>query len=91
MKAVSRKRFIPFDADAGAVIPPSNVLHEDAHGRPIHMLTRRPPYPKGVQRVPLVLHAHCSQMGLEVRGHLRRRQRKVLLVSTFEDAREKEP
>ena len=69
--------------------PPSNVFHEDVHGRSIHMVTRRPLYPKGVQRVPLVLHTRCSQMGLEVRGHLRRRQRQVTLDFVFEDARGK--
>ena len=45
----------------------------------------------GVQRVPLVFYAHCSQLSQEVRGHLRRHRRQVPFFSAFEDAQEKEP
>ena len=38
-----------------------------------------------------MLHTRCSHMGLEVRGHLRRRQRQLPLVPALEDARERKP
>ena len=99
MKAVSRETFhsvrrgcgLPYVSAGYGRGPPSNVVHEDVHDRPIYVGARRPPYPKVVQRVPLVLHTHCSQMDLEIQGHLHRRQRQLPLVSALEDAREKEP
>ena len=70
--------------------PPSDVLHEDVHGRTIYMVASRPPYSEEVQRVPLILHTPCTQVILEILGHLRWCRLQIIFVSVFLDAREQE-
>ena len=58
---------------------PPHVLHQNVYGRAIHVVTRCSSHSKGVHRVLLILHT-CRPMGLEVGGHLRRRQRQLPLL-----------
>ena len=69
----------PYESAGHGRGPPSKVLNKNVHGRTINMVARRPPHHSGrVQRVSLVPHTRCSQMGMIIRGHLHRRQRQVL-------------
>ena len=81
MNAVSREGLIPLDVAAGGVAPlrifsgyerrpRSDVLQKSAHGRTIHIVASCAPCSKRVQSVLLVLHTRCSQVYLEIRGHL---------------------
>ena len=91
MNAVSWERLVPFEIAVYAACvsagdgrrPPSDILHEDVPNRTIHMVASHSPYLEGVQRVPLVLHNHCLQVCLEVRGHLRWCQRQVPFIFLF--------
>jgi len=48
----------------------------------IHVMTRCSSHSKGVHCVPLILHTRRPQIGLEVGGHLRRRQRQFPLATS---------
>ena len=95
MNAVSRKRLGPLDIASGAIIPTHRPtaaadLHPTYAMRTPMCELAPPPYLEGVQRVPHILHTRCTQLSLEVRGHLRWCQRQIPFISVFSDAREQE-
>ena len=87
MNAVSGERFTPAAA-ADVATPTVRIcvrrlwtstprIHKIIHCLTVHVRTCRLSHSEGVHRVPLNLHASRPQMGREVDGHLRWRQRQA--------------
>lgn len=97
MVAVSRERLTPTGADTPICLRATDanfhphVIHQNARGCTAHVMARRPSYPEGVHRVPLILHVRRSQIGLEVDGHLRWRKLNFSLLPAFWNAEEQAP
>ena len=74
------ERLVALDVAADAVTP----AYLPATAADLHLThSMRPSMAGGVQSVPLVLHTRCSQVILEVRGHVRSCQRHIPFYLRF--------